>query len=44
MELVYITSREYNRISPEPPSGEEGRIRHDDPNIGYEWEAHSPIP
>lgn len=39
MELFYVTSREYDREHPAPPIGEEGRIPHDDPTIGYDWEA-----
>jgi dTDP-4-dehydrorhamnose 3,5-epimerase len=37
MELVYVTSREYDREHPAPPIGQEGRIPHDDPAIGYDW-------
>jgi len=37
MELFYVTSREYRRESPAPPGGEEGRIPHNDPAIGYDW-------
>lgn len=37
MELFYVTSVEYNRAHPAPPIGEEGRIPHDDPAIGYDW-------
>lgn len=37
MELVYITSREYNARHPIPPEGEEGRIPADDRSIGYDW-------
>lgn len=39
MDLFYVTSVEYNREHPSPPEGEEGRIRYDDPMIGYDWEA-----
>ena len=39
MYLFYVTSREYNAASPAPPHGEEGRIPHDDPSIGYDWMA-----
>jgi dTDP-4-dehydrorhamnose 3,5-epimerase len=42
-ELFYVTSREYNRAHPAPPEGEEGRIPHDDPTIGYDWEAPPPV-
>lgn len=34
--LVYLTSSTYNR-------DEEGRIPHDDPDIGYDWTAFPPI-
>lgn len=37
MELFYVTSVEYNSKNPDPPIGEEGRIPHDDPSIGYDW-------
>ncbi len=37
MELIYVTSREYNAAHPSPPDGEEGRIPADDPAIGYDW-------
>ena len=37
MELFYVTSVEYDREHPAPPLGEEGRIPHDDPGIGYDW-------
>lgn len=30
-DLIYVTSGEYNKEK------EEGRIRHDDPSIGYDW-------
>jgi len=43
MELFYLTNMEYNREHPEPPLGEEGRIPHDDPLIGYDWLTASPI-
>lgn len=39
MELFYVTSREYNKEHPGAPQGEEGRIPHDDPEIGYDWHA-----
>lgn len=39
MELFYVTSREYNAAHPAPPHGEEGRIPHDDPDIGFDWVA-----
>lgn len=34
--LIYVTSGVYNKE-------EEGRIPHDDPGIGYDWEAGPPI-
>lgn len=34
--LIYFTSRVYD------PEGEEGRIPHDDPAIGYDWTAPPP--
>ena len=37
MELIYVTSVEYNATHPSPPEGEEGRIASDDPSIGYDW-------
>ncbi len=43
MELFYVTSREYNWTHPAPPEGEEGRIPHDDPGIGYDWLASQQI-
>jgi dTDP-4-dehydrorhamnose 3,5-epimerase len=43
MELFYVTSREYNLEHPGPPDGEEGRMAHDDPSIGYDWHGSSPI-
>lgn len=39
MYLFYVTSCEYNAAHPSPPEGEEGRIPHDDPGIGYDWSA-----
>lgn len=39
MYLFYVTSREYNANHPAPPEGEEGRLPHDDPGIGYDWYA-----
>ncbi len=39
MYLFYLTSREYNAAHPAPPEGEEGRLPHDDPGIGYDWYA-----
>lgn len=39
MELIYVTSHEYNAASPAPPEGEEGRLPADDPLIGYDWSA-----
>jgi dTDP-4-dehydrorhamnose 3,5-epimerase len=38
-ELFYVTSHEYNREHPAPPAGEERRLAHDDPSIGYDWYA-----
>src|SRR5205823_11269325 len=43
LELFYVTSREYNRIHPAPPDGEEGRMPHNDPSIGYDWLAEPAI-
>jgi len=43
MELFYLTSREYSRDNPAPPVGEEGRIPHNDPAIGYDWLAEPTI-
>lgn len=36
IHLLYITSNDYN---PE----DEGRIPHEDPDIGYDWTAGPPI-
>ena len=37
LELIYITSREYDAAHPGPPEGEEGRIPADDATIAYDW-------